>query len=85
VTVGGTDGIVFAGTCLLVTAERTMRHDASGKVPLTLQFSGDLISCAVQRKRGAGTLHLVIVTSDGRPVAESAASQPFGVVMAAGR
>ena len=85
VTIGGTDGTVFAGTCLLVTADRTTRHDASGKVPLTLEFSSDLISCAVQRKEGAGTLHLIITTPDGRPVAESLANRPFGVVMAAGR
>lgn len=85
VAIGGTDGTVIGGTCLLVTADRITRHDVSGILPLTLEFSGDLISCAVQPKEGAGTLHLVIMAPDGRPVAESSANQPFGVVMAAGR
>jgi hypothetical protein len=85
VAIGGTGGTAFAGTCLLVTADGITRHDASGIVPLTLEFSGDLISCAIQRKEAAGTLHLVIMRPDGRPVAESSANQPFGVVMAAGR
>jgi hypothetical protein len=84
VEVGGTPGTHFAGTCLLFKGRDHSSHAAAGKVPLKLAFSGDLISCAIQRKDADGAIHLSIVTQDGRTVAISAAPQPFGVVTAAG-
>ena len=84
VEIGGTPGTHFAGTCLLFKGRDHTSHAAVGKVPLKLEFSGDLISCAVQRKDADGAIHLSIVTQDGRTVAISAATQPFGVVTAAG-
>jgi hypothetical protein len=85
VEIGGTPGTPFAGTCLLVKGDGHANHDAVGAVPLTLAFSGDIISCAIVRKTGAGELRMVIKSADGRLVAESSHAQPFGVVMAAGR
>ena len=85
VQIGGTAGTPFAGTCLLVDGDGHTNHDAVGTVPLTLTFSGDLISCAIVRKTAAGEISMTIKTTDGRVVAESSQVQPFGVVMAAGR
>lgn len=85
VEIAGTQGIVFGGTCLLVTADKTTNYPASGSPPLTLRFSGDLISCAIQRKAGAGTLRMVIRNAAGQVVAESSKVLPFGVVIAGGR
>lgn len=81
----GAAGTAVGGTCLSVTANKPTSHDASGTVPLTLEFSGDIVSCAIQRKSGAGNLRVVIKGSDGRVVAESSEVQPFGIVMASGR
>ena len=85
VQVGGTDGIPFGGTCLVVVGDSNTKHEAIGTVPLTLAFSGDLISCAIIRKAGAGHLRVVIKNTAGRLVAESSDIQPFGVVAAGGR
>ena len=82
--VGGTPGIHFAGTCLLFNGRDYAKHVAVGQVPLRLEFSGDLISCALQRKEADGAIHLSIVTREGRTVAVSTAAQPFGVVTAGG-
>jgi hypothetical protein len=85
VEIAGTQGTPFAGTCLLVTGDAHANHDAIGQVPLTLQFSGDIISCAIMRRARAGDLRIVIRNAGGRMVAESSRVQPFGVAMAAGR
>ena len=85
VRIAGADGTAFAATCLLVSANQTRRYDASGTVPRALEYSGDLISCAIQRRAGAGALQVVITTPEGRTVAKSSGNQPFGVIMAAGR
>lgn len=84
VEIGGTRGTEFAGTCLLVSGKAHANRDAVGAVPLTLNFSGDIISCAIVRKTAAGQIRMTIRTAEGRLVAESA-EMPFGVVMAAGR
>ena len=85
VDIGGTDGVVFGGTCLLITANNNTNHAASGSTPLTLKFSGDLISCAIQRKAGSGALHMTIRNAAGHVVAESSKALPFGVLIAGGR
>ena len=85
VEIGGTPGTHFGGTCLLFKGRDYSKHAAVGTVPLKLEFSGDLISCAIQRKDVDGAIQLSIVTQDGRAVATSAAAQPFGVVTAGGR
>jgi hypothetical protein len=85
VEIAGAPGIVFGGTCLLVTADRNTNYPASGSPPLTLRFSGDLISCAIQRKAGAGALRMVIRNAAGQVVAESSKVLPFGVLIAGGR
>jgi len=85
VTIGGDEGISFGGTCLLVTEGGYAKHEASGTVPLTLTFSGDLISCAIQKRTGSGHLRVVIRRAGGEVVADSSQEQPFGVILAAGR
>ena len=85
VEVGGSDGTPFGGTCLLVVGDGYSRHETSGTVPLRLEFSADVISCAIQRKAASGDLRIVIKTTAGRFVSQSASVQPFGVIMAAGR
>jgi hypothetical protein len=85
VEIAGAPGIVFGGTCLLVTADKNANYPASGSPPLTLRFSGDLISCAIQRKAGTGTLRIVIRNAAGHVVAESSKVLPFGVLIAGGR
>jgi hypothetical protein len=85
VEIGGTEGTRFGGTCLLVTGDAYTRREAIGTVPHIFAFSGDLISCAIQRKAAAGELRIVIKDTAGRVVAESSGVQPFGVIMAAGR
>jgi hypothetical protein len=85
VEIVGTPGTAFGGTCLVTTANQFKNHAASGSVPLTLEFSGDSISCAIQRRSGSGNLHMVIRIPDGRVVTETAAMLPFGLLLAAGR
>jgi hypothetical protein len=85
VEIGGADGATFGGTCLLISPDRTESRKASGTVPLTFELSADGISCAIQKKSGAGDLSLVIRGADGHVVARSSEVQPFGIVMAAGR
>jgi hypothetical protein len=85
VEISGTEGTAFGGTCLLITANNSTNYAASGSVPLTLAFSGDIISCAIQKKAGSGHLHVAIKHSGGHVVAESSKVLPFGVVIAAGR
>ena len=85
VEISGTEGTAFGGTCLLITANDRSSHAASGSVPLVLRFSGDVISCAVQRKAGSARLQIVIRNSEGRVVGASTETLPFGVVIAAGR
>jgi len=85
VEISGSDGTAFGGTCLLITANNNRNFSASGAVPLVFEFSGDVISCAIQRKTGNGDLRMVIRSSRGRVVAESSKVLPFGVIMAAGR
>jgi hypothetical protein len=85
VEIGGAEGTAFGGTCLLVSAGKNAKHETSGMVPLTFEFAGDIISCAIQRRGGSGELRIVIKDHGGRTVAESSQTQPFGVVMAAGR
>jgi hypothetical protein len=85
VEIGGTEGTPFGGTCLLIRGDGYERRPAIGAVPLSLAFSADVISCAIQRKAGSGDLRIVITGSGGRLVAQSSTSGPFGVVMAAGR
>jgi hypothetical protein len=85
VEVGGTRGIRIAGKCLLISEDKSTSHDVSGTVPLILEYSGDVISCALQRKAGTGTLQMVIKDKGGRLVAESSEMQPFGIIMAGGR
>ena len=84
VEISGAEGTV-GGTCLLITANNNISHVAAGPVPLRLEFSGDIISCAMQRKSGAAHLRIVIRNLDGRVVGESAEALPFGIVIAAGR
>jgi hypothetical protein len=50
-----------------------------------LEFSGDIISCAIQRKTESGHVQMVIKDSNGSVVAASTETLPFGVVIAAGR
>jgi hypothetical protein len=85
VEIDGTQGTSFGGTCLVTTADQFKNHAASGSVPLTLEFPGDSISCAIQRKSGSGDLHMVIKNPGGRVVAETSEMLPFGVLLAAGR
>jgi hypothetical protein len=85
VEIGGAEGATFGGTCLLITAGKTANHDTSGTVPLTFEFAGDLISCAIQKKAGPGQLRIVIKNTGGHIVGQSSDVQPFGVVIAAGR
>ena len=85
VEIGGADGATFGGTCLLITADKSANHPASGTAPLTFEFAGDLISCAIQKKTGIGQLRIVIRNISGQIVAQSSGVQPFGVVIAAGR
>jgi len=85
VKVAGVDGTAFAATCLLLSADQARRYDVTGTVPRALEYAGDLISCAIQRRAGAGALQVVITTPEGRTVAKSSGNQPFGVIMAAGR
>ena len=85
VTIGGSPGTRFGGTCLVIGGQSSANHDASGTVPFTLRLSGELISCAIQRKAGSGRLSILIATENGRVVEESSSTQPFGIVMAAGR
>jgi hypothetical protein len=85
VEIDGTQGTSFGGTCLVTTADQFKNHAASGSVPLTLEFPGDSISCAIQRKSGSGDLHMVIKIPGGRVVAETSEMLPFGVLLAAGR
>jgi hypothetical protein len=85
VEIVGAKGIVFGGTCLLVTADKNTNYPASGSPPLKLRFSGDLISCAIQRKAGSGALRMVIRNGADRVVAESSKVLPFGVLIAGGR
>jgi hypothetical protein len=85
VEIGGAEGATFGGTCLLITADKNANHAASGTVPLTFEFAGDLISCAIQKKSGPGQLRIVIKNISGQIVAQSSDVQPFGVVIAAGR
>lgn len=85
VEIAGVAGTAFGGTCLLIVASNNASHDVSGTVPRTLEFSADLISCAIQKKAGAGGLHMVIKRASGEVVAQSSDAQPFGVVMAGGR
>ena len=60
VKVAGVDGTAFAATCLLLSADQARRYDVTGTVPRALEYSGDLISCAIQRRAGAGALQVVI-------------------------
>lgn len=85
VEISGSAGTTTGGTCLLVTGKQSTSHKTSGVVPLTYSFSGDLISCAIQRKSGKGALRLMIRDASGRVVAESTELLPFGVIIAAGR
>ena len=85
VEIGGAEGATFGGTCLLITADKSANHEASGTAPLTFEFAGDLISCAIQKKSGPGQLRIVIKNISGQIVAQSSDVQPFGVVIAAGR
>ena len=85
VEIGGAEGATFGGTCLLITADKNANHEASGTAPLTFEFAGDLISCAIQKKTGFGRLRIVIKDTSGHIVAQSSDVQPFGVVIAAGR
>jgi len=84
VTITGDAGASFGGTCLTVTAREPASHRMSGPVPFTLRLSGDLVSCAIQRKT-PGHLRIVITNANGDVVADSSQEQPFGVVLAAGR
>jgi hypothetical protein len=85
VEVSGTEGTPFGGVCLMITGDARVTRPAVGTVPSTFGLSGDIVSCAIQRKAGAGQLHIVIRSTGGRVVDESLAAQPFGVIMAAGR
>ena len=85
VQIGGAEGTPFGGTCLVMTGDTHANHEAKGTVPRTLEFSGDLISCAIQKRGGNGDLRIVIKDTGGRIVAQSSSVQPFGVVMAGGR
>jgi hypothetical protein len=85
VEIGGTEGIPFGGTCLLVTGNSYVKRETIGTTPLTLEFTADVISCAIQKRAGSGDLTILIRDTGGRVVAKSTGAQPFGVIMAAGR
>jgi hypothetical protein len=85
VEIGGTEGTPFGGTCLLVVGNGYSRHETSGTVPFRVELSADVISCAIQRKAASGDLRIVIKSTAGRFVSQSAGVQPFGVIMASGR
>ena len=85
VAIDGAAGATFGGTCLLIIAKEASKHTVSGPVAATFSFSGDMISCAVQKRTGGGTLQLMIKGADGHVVAQSAGVLPFGVVLAGGR
>lgn|GEM_PF-6315551 len=85
VELSGTEGAPFGGVCLTITGGTQASRPIAGTVPATFGLSGDIVSCAIQRKAGSGQLHMVIKNTDGRVVDESPAGQPFGLVMAAGR
>ena len=85
VEISGARGVRVGGTCLLIGPDKTASYIRSGTVPLRLEFSGELISCAIQRKVGAGALKILIKAASGRVVAESSLGQPFGILIAGGR
>lgn len=85
VEVSGTDGTPFGGVCLTITGDARVTRPVAGAVPRTYEISGDIVSCAIQRKAGHGQLHIMIRNTGGRVVDESPAAQPFGIFMAAGR
>ena len=69
----------------MIEPDKTATYAASGMIPPRREFSGELISCAIQRKVGAGPLKISIKSASGRLVAESSLGQPFGVLIAGGR
>jgi hypothetical protein len=85
VEISGTEGTAFGGTCLLIRGKNSTSYVTSGSVPHRFEFSGDIISCAIQPKSASAHLQMVIKDSDGRVVGESTGSLPFGVVTTAGR
>lgn len=85
VAIEGDAGATFGGTCLLVIAKEAAKHAVTGAVPAIFSFSGDIISCAVQKRTGSGTLHVQITGADGHVVSKSDDVMPFGVVLAGGR
>ena len=85
VRIDGSAGTAFAGTCLVMRDKTSSSHAVSGAVPVTVQLSGDLISCAIQKKAEGGSLHVVISKSGGGIVADTSDALPFGVLIAAGR
>ena len=85
VKIDGSAGTAFAGTCLVIRDKTSSSHAVGGSVPVTVQLSGDLISCAIQKKAEGGSLHVEITKSGGGIVADSSDALPFGVVIAAGR
>ena len=82
IEVGGTDGIPFAGTCIVVSASGSSSQDLAGFVPQVLQATGEIVSCMIQKKAEEGTLLLKIKSSNGSLVVESATSQPYGAALA---
>jgi hypothetical protein len=85
VEISGTAGSAFGGTCLLLRAKNSTSYVTSGSVPGRFEFSGDIISCAIQPKIDSAHLQMVIKDAGGRVVGESTGSLPFGVVTAGGR
>jgi hypothetical protein len=85
VEVSGTEGTPFGGVCLMITGDNHATRVVAGAAPRAFDLSGDIVSCAIQRKAGQGHLHVLIRNTDGRVVDESPGMLPFGVFTAAGR
>lgn len=85
VEISGSEGTPFGGVCLTITGSRQASRPIAGTAPSTFGLSGDIVSCAIQRKAGKGELYIAIRRAGGDLVNESVTPQPFGVVMAAGR
>jgi hypothetical protein len=75
----------FSGTCLVYTSSgSSSSKDASGLTPATFYYTGNLISCTLQKAGESGSLH-VTLSRGGSQLAVGDTSNEYGVVSVAGR
>jgi len=85
VKVTGTEGTVFSGSYMLVTADgKSVSKSIDGTVPMDIPVDGTMVSVSFQKKDKPGTLKVEIFRGD-KAVAESDTSAEYGVVTAASR